>query len=276
MKSSEMQNHLIKIFKRFSMRKDLTNRLYIDLDTYQFKDNIPEEDMWDYYIWVCRELKISNRVMRSHGMDSVTASSKKVGGHDEEVLFEQFGYEVQKGTNKTDLRKDGESFGSLKGGVKIQWGMHVINKLPEKLQKLFGDWISTYGNNFVYLDNRKLSADEIIKQLDDPNERFYLLNYFFRKNENIPYLIVKDVKENIYYRIDYLTLINILVEHMEFYTTKDKVKIVSRINTGEKTEVLFEIEPRADKNNALLMHGQSKVIINIIKHYKINVEETYQ
>jgi hypothetical protein len=45
---------------------------------------------------------------------------------------------------------------------------------------------------------------------------------------------------------------------------------------GDKSEVVFEFEPRTDKNNALLMHGQSKVIINVIKYYDINVEETYE
>jgi len=97
-----------------------------------------------------------------------------------------------------------------------------------------------------------------------------------RKDENIPFLIVKDVSSGIYYRIKYDTLINILVDNIEFYTTKDKVKIVARINMGDKSEVVFEFEPRTDKNNALLMHGQSKVIINVIKYYNINVEETYE
>lgn len=274
--NKEVQDHLIKILNTFSMRTDLINRLFIDRESYCFREDISEEDMWSYYILVCKELKISDRIIRSHGMDSAKASEKKIGGHNEERFFESFGFEVQSGTNKTDLRRNGVSFASLKGGKKIQWGMHVLNKLPERLQQLFGGWISTYEKNYVSFKERKEFADSIIHILDDKNERGYLINYFFRKSENVPFLIVKDVVENIYYRVDYEKLINVLIDNIDFYTTKDKVKIVSRIKIGEKSEVLFEIEPRTDKNNAILMHGQSKAIINVIKYYKINVEETYQ
>ena len=183
---------------------------------------------------------------------------------------------VQKGTNKTDLTLNGDSFASLKGGVKIQYGLHVLNKLIQRVQDLFREWISTFENNFVSLEDRREYANIIIDKLNDRDERYFLLNYFLRKDENIPFLIVKDVSNGIYYRIKYDTLINILVDNIEFYTTKDKVKIVARINMGDKSEVVFEFEPRTDKNNALLMHGQSKVIINVIKYYNINVEETYE
>ena len=276
MKNSDMQEDLIKNLNRFSMRKDLIHRLYVNLDTYEFRDDVTEEGRWGYYNWVCKELKIKDRITRSHGMGSELALSKKVGGHDDETFFERFGYVVQKGTNKTDLTLNGESFASLKGGAKIQYGMHVLSKLIERVQDLFRDWISTFENNFVSLEERRNYANIIIDKLNDRDERYYLLNYFLRKDENIPFLIVKDVSNGIYYRIKYDVLINILVDNIEFYTTKDKVKIVARINMGDKSEVVFEFEPRTDKNNALLMHGQSKVIINVIKHYNINVEETYE
>jgi hypothetical protein len=278
MKNKEMQEHLIDILDEYSMRTDLVNKYIVNPYTFVFlkDDELGENDRWEYYIRVCRELKIKDKVIRSHGMDSDKASSKKVGGHNDESFFEQYGYEVQSGTNKTDLRNNGESFASVKGGVKIQWGMHVVTKLPEKLRLLFGEWISTYENNFVSLEDRKRFANTIINTLSNKNERYYLLNYFLRKNENIPFLIVKDVNEKIYYRIDYKELIDILVDNIEFYTTKDKVKIVATIKTGNKNEIVFEIEPRTDKNNALLMHGQSKVIINIIKNYDLDVKERYQ
>lgn len=276
MKNNEMQQHLIKIFNRYSMRKDVINRLVVNTDTYEFRDDVIEESQWGYYNWVCKELKVKDRITRSHGMDSELALSKKVGGHDEETFFERFGYVVQKGTNKTDLTLNGDSFASLKCGVKIQYGLHVLNKLIQRVQDLFRDWISTFENNFVSLEERREYANIIIDKLNDRDERYFLLNYFLRKDENIPFLIVKDVSNGIYYRIKYDTLINILVDNIEFYTTKDKVKIVARINMGDKSEVVFEFEPRTDKNNALLMHGQSKVIINVIKYYNINVEETYE
>lgn len=271
-----MQQHLVKIFNRYSMRKDVINRLVVNINTFEFRDDVTEEGRWVYYNWVCKELKIKDRITRSHGMDSEKASSKKVGGHDEETFFERYGYVVQKGTNKTDLTYNGDPFASLKGGTKIQYGMHVLSKLPERLQELFRNWISTYENNFVSLEERKDFANIIINTLSNRDERYYFLNYYLRKNENIPFLIVKDVSNGIYYRIKYEDLINILVDNIEFYTTKEKVKIVARINMGDKSEIVFELEPRTDKNNALLMHGQSKVIINVIKHYNINVEETYE
>lgn len=270
-----MQQHLVKIFNRYSMRKDVINRLVVNINTFEFRDDVTEEGRWVYYNWVCKELKIKDRITRSHGMDSEKASSKKVGGHDEETFFERYGYVVQKGTNKTDLTYNGDPFASLKGGTKIQYGMHVLSKLPERLQELFRNWISTYENNFVSLEERKDFANIIINTLSNRDERYYFLNYYLRKNENIPFLIVKDVSNGIYYRIKYEDLINILVDNIEFYTTKEKVKIVARINMGDKSEIVFELEPRTDKNNALLMHGLSKVIINVIKYFNINVEETY-
>jgi hypothetical protein len=272
----DLQEHLIKIFNRFSMRKDLVNRLIIDVNTHIFRDDVSEEERWNYYNRICKELKIKDKLIRSHGMKSDVASSKKIKGHNDESFFKNFGYQIQTGTKKTDLTLNGQSFASVKGGEKIQWGMHVINKLPENLKILFKDWISTYEKNFIYLENRIKYASIIIDTLSDKDKRYNLVNHFFRKNENIPFLIVKDVSDNIFYRINYEDLINVISENIKFYTTKNKVKIVSTININNKDEILFEIEPRTDKNNALLIHGQSKVIIKIIKHYNLDVKETYK
>lgn len=272
-----MQQHLIRIFNRFSMRKDLVNRLFVDVDSYEFRGDVLDEDRWSYYIWVCRELKIKDRVIRHHGMDSNKASSKKVGGHSDEKFFEKYGFEILKGTNKTDLLKSGKSYASVKGGVKIQWGMHVINNLPERFQKLFGGWISTYEKNYVSLNERTNRALEIVKILSNKEVRGDLINYYFRKDENIPFLIVKDVNTMTYYEILYTDLIDVLVNNLDFYITKDKVKINARIDLGEKNKrVFFEIEPRTDVNNSILMHGLSERVIKIIKYYKIDVKKTYQ
>jgi hypothetical protein len=249
----------------------------IDYHTYDFFAHIDEETMWNKYNWICKELKIKNRIIRSHGMDSKKASAKKIKGHNDETFFERYNLKVQKGNNKTDLRLNGKSYASLKGGVKIQWGMHVINKLPERFQKLFSKWISTYGKNSLYLKERTEYANEIVNLLSNKETRKDLINYYFRKDENVPFLIVKDVKNSIYYRIVYLDLINVLVNNLEFYITKDKVKINARIDIGEKQKrSFFDIEPRSDNNYPILMHGLSERVIKVIKYYNINVKETYK
>jgi hypothetical protein len=178
---------------------------------------------------------------------------------------------------KTDLTLNGKSYASLKGGVKIQWGMHVINNLPKRFQNLFSKWISTYEKNSVYLEKRPEYAEEIVNLLDNKETRKDFINYYFRKEENIPFLIVKDVYEDIYYRVDYVDLINVLVNNLEFYITKGKVKINARIEIGEKQKrSFFDIEPRTDKDNTILMHGLSERVIKVIKYYKIDVKEIYK
>ena len=277
MKGNDMQEHLIRILNRFSMRRDLVHRLYLNLDTYEFRDDVSEEDKWGYYIEICKELKIKDRIVRSHGMDSKKASDKKIKGHNDETFFEQFDLVVQKGNNKTDLTLNGCSYASLKGGKKIQWGMHVINNLPERFQKLLSKWISTYQKNSLYLEKRSEYGKEIVNLLNNKETRKDFINYYFRKEENIPFLIVKGVYENIYYRINYVDLINVLVDNLEFYITKGKVKINARIEIGEKEKrSFFDIEPRTDKDNTILMHGLSERVIKVIKYYKIDVKEIYE
>jgi hypothetical protein len=188
MENNNIQTHIVEILNRFSMRKDLVHRLYVNLDNYEFRDDISEEERWGYYIWVCKELKIKDRIMRSHGMDSKKASDKKIGGHNDETFFEQFKLKVQKGNNKTDLTLNGQSYASLKGGKKIQWGMHVINNLPKRFQNLFSKWISTYGKNSVYLKKRSEYAEEIVNLLKNKETRKDFINYYFRKEENIPFI----------------------------------------------------------------------------------------
>lgn len=271
-----MQDHLVRILKKYNLRKGLVNKLVVNPMTFIFREDADEELRWSYYNSLCKELKIKDRIIRLHGMDSEKASTKKTDGHMMERFFEMFGCEVVPGQNKTDLIKDGNVFASVKGGKKIQWGMHVLSKLPERFQTLFGNYISSFEKNSVYFERRKEIANGILNHLDSRDSRFDLLNYFFRKNEEVPFLIVKDCDSGIYYRIKYVDLINVLCDNITFYTTKDKVKIVSQIKIGKKQKVLFEIETRSDKANALLMHGKSNVIIDIINNFKIDVEETYK
>lgn len=282
MEIENMESHLISIFKERSLRTDLVNIRIINPTTYKFLDNINEELAWDYYHWVCKELRIDNKVTRSHGMSSEQASGKKKFGHNEEKKFEISGKIVKKGTTKTDLvDEDGNSDASIKSGKKIQWGMHVMNRLPIRFQSLFQNWFSTYTNESS-LDNRRVYANQIINELNDKDKRYDLINWFFRGEENIPYLIVKNLKTGEYLKIGYDDLIRVLSDNISFRTSKEgkkpKIKIVADLPIGlgrKNTMSVFDIEPRTDKNNSLLMHGTSDVIINLISFYNINVKEIY-
>lgn len=274
-----MQEHLLKILNKFSLRWDLINENIIDINTFIFLDDIENEERWNYYHYVCKELKIKDKVIRSHGMNSELASQKKREGHKRENDFKlKYGFEVKSGQEKADLIKDGEIYASLKGGKKIQYGMHVLNNTPEKIKELFSDWVFTYKNNLVSFNERLDIANKIIQKLQNSRElRYYWINWFCRKYENLPYIIIRDVKNGeMYYRISYDDLINVIVDNINFYTTKGTIKINANIDLGEKERrVLFEFEIRKDKKN-LLMHGTSEVIIKIIKKYKIDVKEIYK
>lgn len=277
-KNIEMRQHLFHLLSNRPLSKYLIGTI-IDYTTYDFFPDIEVETQWEWYNWICKELKVKDRVVRTHGMDSVKASSKKNYGHDEEKRFETNGRKVKKGNGKTDLvDKDGNSYASIKAGKKIQWGMHVINALPERFQELFSPWICTFGKNYVSLDQRIKCADEIINKLNNKEFLYDLLNYYMRKEENVPYLIIKDLKEDEYLRVDYEEFINVMCDNITFYYTKKKVKISAKIKLfGDEikrnTRTIFEIEPRSDKNSPILLHGTSKFAINMIKHYNIDVKE---
>ena len=281
-KDIEMQEHLTQILRKYSLRKDLINRLLIDPISKVFHHNIDTEDKWDYYNNICKELKIDNKIIRSHGMDSDKASHKKKYGHEGESFFLKYGLEVNNNTNKSDLNKNGMPYASVKSGYKIQWGMHTINNLPKEHRDFFYPWYVTFENKSLSLEDRINSANDIILSLKDKNKLYNLINYFLRKEENVPYLIIKDLKKNFYYEVDYNELINVMVDNLEFYCTDTKVKIVgtiklNKINRTRKNNnfVLFEFEPRTDKNNCILMHGTSDVIISIIEDYNIKINNIY-
>jgi hypothetical protein len=96
MKDNDMQKHLIVILNRFSMRKDLVNKLFVDLETYEFRDDVNLNERWNYYIWVCKELKIKDRIMRSSGIDSDGGRKMKLEGHLNEELV---GYDILKNSD---------------------------------------------------------------------------------------------------------------------------------------------------------------------------------
>jgi hypothetical protein len=90
MKFKEMQEDLIEILNKYQINSsDLINKYIINPDTFIFLDNneLSENDKWDYYIWVCKQLKIKiRRVMRSSGIDSDGGRKMKVEGHQNEIL----------------------------------------------------------------------------------------------------------------------------------------------------------------------------------------------
>lgn len=88
MKYNEMQEHLISILDEYTIRTDLVNKYIINPDTFIFieDDEINDNVKWEYYMWVCRELKINNRIMRSSGIDSKGGRKMKIEGHLNEEL----------------------------------------------------------------------------------------------------------------------------------------------------------------------------------------------
>jgi len=60
----EMQEHLNEMFTRFSLRTDLMSSLFINQETYQLRNDVCEEEKWLYYNWVCRELRIKDKIKK--------------------------------------------------------------------------------------------------------------------------------------------------------------------------------------------------------------------
>lgn len=123
MKNKEMQDHLIEIFNEYSIRVDLINKYIIDdkLFTFLEDDGLTENDKWEYYIWVCKQLKINKRVMRSPGIDSDGGRKMKIEGHLNEELVSS---EILNGVgccSFNNLLYDGENVKEVKcDGIKFK------------------------------------------------------------------------------------------------------------------------------------------------------------
>jgi hypothetical protein len=118
MKNNEMQSHLIEILKNFYLRSDLINDLIIDPNSFIFLSEISEEEIWSYYIWICKELKIKDRVMLSSGINSEDARKMKINGHKNEELIK---YDILKDSNNSSIKKilykDEKIIDVLGGGI---------------------------------------------------------------------------------------------------------------------------------------------------------------
>jgi hypothetical protein len=54
----QMEEHIIELLNKFSMRTDLHNDYIIDTETYKFRNDVAEEDKIWFYKFVCTELRI--------------------------------------------------------------------------------------------------------------------------------------------------------------------------------------------------------------------------
>jgi hypothetical protein len=70
---------------------------------------------------------------------------------------------------------------------------------------------------------------------------------------------------------------------MVYSYTPNKVKIIFKIplnkinrRTHDNLFTVFELEPRTDKNNAILLHGDTKIINDIINDYNIKINKIYE
>lgn len=54
----QMENHIVELLSKFYLRTDLPNELFIDTDTFRFRDDVPDEDRIWFYKSICSELKV--------------------------------------------------------------------------------------------------------------------------------------------------------------------------------------------------------------------------
>jgi hypothetical protein len=129
MKNNEMQKHIIEILKKSYLRSDLINDLYIDVDTFVFLPNISEEEMWDYYKWICKELKIKNRVMLSSGINSEDARKMKVDGHlNEELIKNELLFDLDDSSFKKILNEDEKIVDVICDGIRSKKVESILDK----------------------------------------------------------------------------------------------------------------------------------------------------
>jgi hypothetical protein len=121
MKNKEMQEHLIDILNEYSMRTDLVNKYIINPYTFVFlkDDELSENDRWEYYIRVCKELKIKNRIMRSPGIDSDGGRKMKIEGHlNEELVSSEILNSLEKTSFTNLLSQDEKVIEVICDGIK--------------------------------------------------------------------------------------------------------------------------------------------------------------
>jgi len=80
-----MQSHLIIILNEHRLFERA--KYTIDPKTCVFHNDIDNETKWGYYNFVCKELKIKNKICRSHGIDSDGGRKMKFDGHQNEILI---------------------------------------------------------------------------------------------------------------------------------------------------------------------------------------------
>jgi hypothetical protein len=54
----QMENHIVELLNKFHLRTDLQNELFINTDTFRFRDDVPDEDRIWFYKHICSELKV--------------------------------------------------------------------------------------------------------------------------------------------------------------------------------------------------------------------------
>lgn len=53
----QMENHIVEMLNHYTMRTDLHHKLFINLDTFRFREDVSDKDKKWFYKFVCKELK---------------------------------------------------------------------------------------------------------------------------------------------------------------------------------------------------------------------------
>lgn len=253
MKDKEMQEHLIKILNRFSMRTDLVNELFIDVDEYTFRGDVSEDDMWSYYISVCKELKISNRVMRSPGIDSEAGKKMKIEGHlNEDLVKNELLTNIENNNFKDILGENETIVDIICDGIK-----------SKKVESIIDNQKTTPKCDLkIITDSREINIS--LKKSDSGQAHLNTVNQFIKGYEKRYPKIPGTVKTSLLFLFsghqDTLTILNdpkyfnestnkmelrhktLTVDTMNRYNKKLSTNLLSWVkeNIGNITEIVFK------------------------------------
>lgn len=239
-----------------------------------------------YYKKFTKRFGEKSRIGSSHAMTTERASQVNREGHDlEQILAEEYGLSVTSNNYlKTDTLKDGKPYASIKKGSRTQWGLHVLNSIPDSIALLLGEWLNSHVQEncpSYLLEAHARIAVNLLSNLQNKRD-FY--EWWLTKNEETKFMIIWEDKMPSPIQIKTSDFITTLVNHTEVgmsYSNKNgfgnKIIFKSEIpNKGKSKKLrkinIMEFEYRKDKG-AFLLVSTLENIVRFIYHYNINLVE---